>query len=64
MKKNEALVLWFTHKNVRIFPSSYEDCTVLQQYYISSMAAYDVNYSKNIDLKLKAIAESMGVKFK
>ena len=28
------------------------------------MAAYDVSYLKNIDVKLKAIAESLGVKFK
>lgn len=64
-KKNEALILWNIHKQgSQIFPSNYMDCTALQQYFISAMSAYDVNYSKNIDLKLKALCEANGVKFK
>lgn len=43
---------------------SYADATLLQQAFLNMMSAKAIGYEQGIDVKLKAIAESMGVKFR
>jgi len=50
--------------SVRIFPEHYEDCTVYQQHFLAAMAVHEINWERNIENRLKAIGESLGVKFK
>ncbi|MBP5700408.1 MAG: hypothetical protein J6W71_06150 [Methanobrevibacter sp.] len=38
--------------------------TVLQQTFFNLGAAQDIRYRKDLDVKLTALCESMGVKFK
>lgn len=42
----------------------YSECTMFQQSFLSFMAADDINYMETIDIRLKALCEAMGVKFK
>ncbi len=65
MRKDEAVVLYNTHREaVRIFPSDYMDCTLLQQHFLSLMSAKHVGFLRNLDGKVKILCEAMGVKFK
>ena len=42
----------------------YKDCTLLQQTFFNLMSSYDINYRETLDVKVTAIAEALGVKFK
>ena len=42
----------------------FEDMTSLQQHFLIISASKKVHYEETIDLRLKAIAEALGVEFK
>lgn len=65
MKTNEAKILYRTHVHgSRIFPENFEDCTILQQFYLNSMSAQEIIFEKGIETRLHALCESQGIKFK
>lgn len=64
MKKNEALILYKTHCSGTTICDNYVDCTLYQQIFLGLMAAEDINFERKIEGTLRAIAESLGVKFK
>lgn len=43
---------------------NYNDATLLQQSFFNIMSAKQYSFQQGVDAKLKAIAESLGVKFK
>lgn len=61
---NEALVLYYTHKNgVKLRDNQY-DLTEHQKYFLSLMAVEDIKEDVNFRTKFDALCKSQGIKFK
>lgn len=52
------------YKNGLIKAPSYWDMTLFQQTFFNVCAAEDIVYKRNLDVKLTALCEAVGVKFK
>ena len=64
VKKNEAKILYRTHCNGLRLVDNYRDATLLQQSFLSLMAADDIRFDLKVENYLRALCEAMGIKFK
>ena len=63
-KSNEGLILYEQYKQGFIEIPKYWDMTLLQRTYFNFCAAEDITYKQNLDVKLTALCEAAGIKFK
>lgn len=63
MTSDEALVLYQTHKSGARLVNCMDDATLHQKYFLSLMAAEDLNFMNSIENKLIGIAKGVGITF-
>ena len=63
-KKNDGKIIYKTHCQGLRIADNYNEATLFQQTFLSIMAVEDVNHDLKVESYLKALCESMGVKFK
>ena len=58
------MILYEQYKAGIINAPSYWEQTLFQQVFFSICAAEDITYKQNLDVKLTALCEAAGIKFK
>jgi hypothetical protein len=63
-KKDDAKIIYKTHCQGLRIAASFNEATMFQQTFLTVMAVDDVSHDLKVETYLKALCESMGVKFK